>query len=357
MKKTALQNSIALHRIVAWIAMLFLLLPLSGCTARYELHQIEYFDVFDTRVTFSGYAKSEAEFETYASIIHDELFRLHRLFDIYHNYEGIANLKTINDNAGIESVAVDASIIDLLETGVQAYELSQGTVNIAMGAVLSLWHDQREAGRNASATRLPSDTALQEAARHTSLDDLQIDSEKKLVFLRDKEMSLDVGAIAKGFAAQSAIDRAKEAGLSAGILDAGGNVCVVGTPFDGRAHWRIGVQNPKLSSADAQNIFDVLTIDGDASVVTSGSYQRYYTVAGHAYHHIIDPHTLYPAEQVEGVTIIHPSSIMGEILSTAAFILPYESACALVESQHAQAIWIYADGSAKTTANYPGQLQ
>jgi thiamine biosynthesis lipoprotein len=164
-------------------------------------------------------------------------------------------------------------------------------------------------------------------------------------------MRLDVGAIAKGYAVQRAVGRVREAGLISGIINAGGNVAMIGAPLDGRKTWNIGVQAPE--PGNASTLIDVLCLSG-GSVVTSGNYQRYYMSGGKAYHHIIDPDTLRPAENMKSVTIVHPDSTVADILSTAAFIMPTEEARELIARCGAEAIWVADDGAKSAT---PGYLQ
>ena len=324
----------------------FMLLLSSGCDVQIKKYQVEFFDLFDTYISFTAYTNSQEEFDRLSQIVYDELLRLHQLFDIYYDYEGITNLKTINDNAGVSPVQVDASIIDLLELARQAYIDTNGTVNIAMGSVLSIWHSYRS-----EAISVPVMEELQAAALHIAIDNMVIDLERSTVFLMDPQMSLDVGALAKGYAAQCAIDLVKEAGLLAGILDAGGNICVVGKPVNEREYWNIGIQSPRSKPLEEQDVYDVVAIR-DSAVVTSGNYQRFYELDGVLYHHIIDPVTLLPASRVAAVSIIHPDATTADILSTAAFILPQEEAAILVKHMGAEAIWIDNEGSPIFTDGY-----
>ena len=122
------------------------------------------------------------------------------------------------------------------------------------------------------------------------------------------------------------------------LLNLGGNVCALGTRADGKP-WRINVQDPDDASAA------LATVElSDASFVTSGGYQRYYTVDGVNYHHIIDPDTLMPAEYVKAVTVTHADSGLADAFSTALFNLPYEEGRALAEENGVSAVWELLDG-------------
>jgi thiamine biosynthesis lipoprotein len=310
----------------------------------------EFFDTFDTIVSFTAFAKDEAEFEKYLASVRDEMTRLHRLFDIYNDYEGLANIKTVNGAAGGEPVKVSADILDLLETARKAYADTNGAVNITLGPVLSIWHAYRErAIANSADAAVPSLAELISASEHMSPDDIEIDRENSTVRLRYPDTRLDVGAIAKGFAVQRALERAKDAGLESGLINAGGNVAVTGLPLDGRESWSVGVQAP--DDWDASRLLDVLSLTGGA-VVTSGNYQRYFVVGGVRYHHIIAPKTLFPAKGVKSVTVLHSDSGTADVLSTAAFILPYAEARAMIARQGAEAMWVMEDGKVAMTDGY-----
>ena len=312
---------------------------LAGCAAQPaepELKQYTatFLNLFDTVTTIVGRAEDEAAFQAQAQAIHDDLLIYHRLFDIYEEYDGIANLKTINDHAGVSPVQVDGAIIDLLKDCRAYAEATGDTVNAAMGAVLALWHDARSAGIDDPANAyLPDTEALSAAAQHCDFGDVIIDEDASTVFLADPEMRLDVGAIAKGWSVQRAAEHAPE-GL---LISVGGNVCATG-PKAENIPWVIGVQDP-----DSQDYLHTIYLE-KGSVVTSGDYQRGYSVEDAYYHHIIDPSTLFPAKQWRAVTVVCEDSGLADALSTALFILPMEDGLSLLERYQAHALWVDAEG-------------
>ena len=307
----------------------------------------QIFDTFDTLVTFTAFAENEAEFDRYRQIVQGEMSRLHRLFDIYHDYENLINVKSLNDAAGTTALPVAPAVVELLEYAKEAYEETGGAVNVALGPVLEIWHDHR--GRALSGdVSVPSPEDLRAAATYISPHDIIIDHDRSTVLLRHQGMRLDVGAIGKGYAVQKTIERLQEAGLKSGLINAGGNVVVTGPPLDGRDAWNIGIHAPV---DDMNTLTDVLSLSA-GSVVTSGNDQRYYTAAGKRYHHIIDPQTLYPTERVKSVSILHPDSAIADILSTAAFIMPQAEAEKLIARKEAEAFWVLPDDSEIITAGY-----
>ena len=122
----------------------------TGASTEKTKYTATFLDIFDTRTEIVGYAYTEDEFSEQAALIKERLVFYNNLYDIYNDYEGVNNIKTINDNAGKEPVKVDQEIIDLLKFSKDMYELTDGKTNIAMGAVLSIWHDYREYGTNNS---------------------------------------------------------------------------------------------------------------------------------------------------------------------------------------------------------------
>ena len=302
-----------------------------GGQKRYEA---SFLTLFDTVTTMVGYADSQETFTAQAQQIHDELLEYHQLYDIYNDYDGMNNLKTVNDNAGIAPVEVDARILDMLEFSKELYEETGGRVNVTMGGVLSLWHDAREAGIEDPANAyLPDQDALEEAARHADWSNVVIDEEAGTVYLADPDMSLDVGAIAKGYA----VERVCETAPAGMLISVGGNVRATGPKPDG-SPWVVGIENP-----DGGDFLHTLYVE-DSSVVTSGDYQRYYLVDGQRYHHIIDPDTLYPATRWRSVSILCADSGIADSLSTALFTLSQEDGQKLLDAFDAEALWMTQDG-------------
>jgi len=338
--------------------LLLALLLLAGCslppatppTPPQQRYQASFLTLFDTVTTVIGYADSEEDFRAQTQEIHDRLLEYHQLFDIYESYDGISNLKTVNDNAGIAPVEVDERIISLLTACREIYDKTGGQVNVAMGSVLQLWHDARTlAIDDPERAALPDETALHSAAEHTGFDTVVIDEAASTVFLADSAQSLDVGAIAKGWALEQVCKTLPE-GL---LISVGGNVRATGPrPTDG-SPWIVGVQSP---DGEANDYLHTVYNSG-GSAVSSGDYQRYFTVDGQRYHHIIDPDTLYPASYWRAVTILCTDSGLADALSTALFTLPLEEGKALAESCGAEAMWMAADGTLHYTPGYEAQIR
>jgi len=334
-----------MRRILGFFLAMSLLL--CGCTTlepQEKQYTATFLDLFDTVTTVVGFAESEEAFREQAQKIHDELLAYHRLFDIYNDYEGISNLKTINDRAGVSSVTVDGAIIELLLDCRNYCNITGGRVNAAMGGVLKLWHDAREDGiRDPINASLPDMDALREAAAHMDFESIVIDEAASTVYISDAKTRLDVGAIAKGWATQKVAETVPEGML----ISVGGNVCATGPKKTDGTPWIIGIQNPDGSG---DNVHTVYVTGG--SVVTSGDYQRTFAVNGEEYHHIIDPGTMMPANLWRSVTIVCADSGLADALSTALFLLPLEEGKALAEKCGAEAFWIAVDGTEYMTEGF-----
>ena len=322
------------------------LLLLSGCGTGMQRYEATYWDVFDTVTTVTGYAAGQAEFDAAAREIHDALLEYHRLYNIYESYDGLRNLKTVNDQAGIGPVPVDTRILSLLQFAQTAWTETGGRVNAAMGSVLALWHDAREqALEDPDRAALPDRSALEEAALHTDLSALELDLEAGTAFLTDPDMALDVGALAKGYA----VEQVAAAAPDHFLISVGGNVCATGPKPDGTP-WTVAVENP-----DGGDFLKLLYAE-DRSVVTSGDYQRYFELDGVRYHHIIDPDTLEPAAYWRSVTVVAESSAAADCLSTALFTLPQAEGQRLLDQWGAEALWIGRDGAQVMSPGFSAYL-
>ncbi len=324
---------------------------LSACAAKpqkikYSAYSMDY---FDTVITVIGYENTKEEFDAVADEVLNLFGEYHRLYSIYHRFDGMENLCTINDVVDGEhrTVTVDRRIIDMLMYAKEMYDATDGIVNVAMGSVLSLWHNYREIGMdNPAQASLPPMEKLKSAAEHTDISKMVIDEENCTVTLLDPLMKLDVGAIAKGYAVECVARYMEEKGISGYVLNVGGNIRAIGGKPDGEK-WTVGIEDPLGGDS-----LEYLQLEGK-SVVTSGSYQRYYYVDGKSYHHIIHPDTLMPAEGYLSVSIICDNSGFGDAMSTALFCLPKEKGVELIEAvPGTEAMWVAEDGTKTVSSGW-----
>lgn len=322
----------------------------AGIRKKQKPFDVQYLTYFDTVTSITIYADDEEQFDEWEQLVHSELERYHQLYDIYHSYEGVNNIKLINDHAGMSPVEVPEDILDLLEFSLKEYDLTGGGVHVGMGSVLSIWHDYREMALGESKfPMVPSMTELESAAKHMDIHDIHLDRQAGTVYLEDPEMRLDVGAVAKGYTAQRLADTLREAGVTNALLSLGGNVVTIGSRGDGKP-WRVGIQNP---DPGAENPYVQVVDLTDMCLVTSGTYQRFYEVGGTRYHHIINPELLMPWNEYQSVTILSPDSGEADALSTAVFNMKPEEGLALIESlDKTEALWILPDGSRMESSGF-----
>ena len=312
----------------------------AGCSVPRQRFSAINIDCFDTVTQVIAYTETESDFKQLENRIFNMLERYHQLFDAYNTYEGVNNIKTINDSAGKSPVEVDPDLFEMLEFSKKAYTVTKGKTNIAMGSVLYLWHEHRTYSLENPETSIPEMSKLVEKNEHTNIENLVLDKENMTVFLSDPEMRLDVGAVAKGYAADKIAGYLRGLGYDSVAISLGGNVITIGKRDDGN-EWSIGIQDPFDENGTVLS-----TKLLDTSLVTSGDYQRYYYHEGKKYHHIIDPDTLMPAEYFSSVSIVCPSSALADALSTALFCMPYEEGLAIIESlENTEALWLTPDGT------------
>lgn len=343
-----------MKKIIAFIGILALCLSLSGCKKGPQRYTEYSFDYFDTVTTVLGYAESKEEFDGVYQEIKALLGEYHRLYNIYERYEGLNNLCTVNEvrNGTHKTVEVDPKIVDLLLYAKEVYQQTQGKVNVAMGSVLSIWHDYRKEGMSdPAAARLPSMAELKKASAHVDIDDVVIDEEKNTVYLADPELKLDVGALAKGYACEMVARELEAKGISGYFLNLGGNLRAVGPKPDGGL-WTAGIENPDRE--DTENPYIATLSLKDQALVTSGNYQRFYTVDGKNYHHIIDGETLMPGDRYRSVSVLSAHSGQADGLSTALFLMELEEGRQMVEAlSGVEALWVLPDGTIQYSSGFP----
>jgi thiamine biosynthesis lipoprotein len=242
------------------------------------------------------------------------------------------DLDLINLNAGLRPAAVPGELLDVLEQARRYAELSGGAFDPTIGPLVRLW------GIGGESPRIPGAAEIEKALDLVDWRDLVIDRAAGTAFLRRRGQSLDLGAIAKGYAADQAaviLGRDRPA-----IIDLGGNILALGER-QGRENWRIGVQDPL---EDRGNYLGVLGVK-NKSVVTSGNYERYFEEGGLRYHHILSTDDGYPVRNgLLSVTIVADRSIDADALSTVCFALGPEEGLALVEAlPNTEAVFVRED--------------
>lgn len=340
------------------------LMVLSGCNPS-ESNSLKRYDQstfeagFDTVVRMIAYTETKDEFDAYFDQLTNDFFALNQLFDKYTAYEGINNIYTINQQAGVSPVKVDPVLIDLLTMSKYWYDNGNQLLDITFGSVLSVWHDYREAGQldnsDGKGGAVPNLEELELAKECTGWEFVEIDEEMNTVFITDACASIDVGATAKGYATEFVARKLEEKGLDHALISAGGNVRSINDKPDGTS-WGVGIELPEMFTEQSA---DTLKVPFSTSIVTSGDYQRYFEgIDGKTYHHLISPKTLFPETYFHSVSIITNDSGIADALSTILFLMPYDEGKDYVEQLQQQypdqligAFWIFQQDTQQPTGD------
>lgn len=232
-----------------------------------------------------------------------------------------SDVARINSMAGIEPVHVAADTFAVIKKGLEVSALGDGFFDITIGPVVSLW------GIGTDSPRVPSPSELKKALSKVDYRNVDIDEEKLTVFLKNTGMSIDLGAIAKGWAADRIQSFLSSSGIERGIINLGGNVMVLGKK-NNSTDWHVGIQNPE----DTRGSYIGIISAESCSVVTSGKYERYFIVDGYKYHHIFNPYTGYPVDNdLISVTIVAKESLTADAYSTLGFSLGLDKGLKLVD--------------------------
>ena len=226
----------------------------------------------------------------------------------------VSEVSRINSQAGLDPVEITGDTLSVLETSLQVARFTGGAFDPTIGPLVDLWEASRERDR------LPSQTELQAALSSVDFNQLILDPDGFTAFLADPDMTLDLGGSAKGHVVDVAANALREQGITRAFIDAGGDIAVLGRR-DRRNPWRIGIADPLNPS----QVLGIVQVE-DETIVTSGTYQRFSDIEGRLYHHIVSPIDGFPTEGILSATVIAPSALLGDALSTALMVLgPQES--------------------------------
>ncbi len=279
--------------------------------------------MMDTLITIKVYGKEETKLRKAVEEAYNEMQRIADMSDRFPE-EGTTACKTsdicrINAQAGKNPVKVHKEVIEMLMLCMKGYKLSKGGFDATIGPLTMLW------GFGSEDAVVPSSDKVKLKLPDVGSNLLHIDEKKQDVFLDKVGMKLDLGSVAKGYAAERAAQILQKNGIKKGLIDAGGNIRVIGSNSQNRP-WQIGIKDPRKKDA----LIAILSLK-DESAVTSGDYYRYFEADGKRWHHIIDPRTGYPANKNISVTVIAKDAGMADILSTAFFVMNPEEAIKTAE--------------------------
>ena len=228
----------------------------------------------------------------------------------------------LNENAGTSPVKLSDTSFEIIEKALYYSKLSTGGYDLTVGPLVKLWNI------GLPEAKVPTQEEIDEVIKNIDYTKVVLNKDTKEVFLSQKGMLLDLGSIAKGYAADEIVKILKEENINSAIIDLGGNIYALGLK-EGNKNWKIGIQNPFDNRGKIVGSLEV----SNKTVVTSGVYERYIEQDGQTYHHILNPETGYPYEtDIAGVSIIADKSIDGDALSTLVFTKGLEKGLELVEN-------------------------
>jgi Membrane-associated lipoprotein involved in thiamine biosynthesis len=319
--------------------VLALIMTLCSCT-RTTPSRSEF--VLGTYCTVSLYEKGTDK-------LYSEIFsRLASLESVLSANRDDTNIAMINSSSGIAPVIAMPETRIVLREALAFAEETRGLFDPAIGPLVKAWNIGTEEAA------VPGPQELKNALTLVDYRKIHMNDEQGTVFLEDRGMRLDLGAIAKGYAADEVVKILETNRIGRAIIDLGGNVYAFGRKKPGK-DWEIGVRDPETTGGNP-----ILSLSvSNRSVVTSGINERFFEKDGKHYHHILDPRTGYPAETgLLSVTIISSTSMLADALSTSTFLLGLEAGMELIsKTEGVEAIFITTDHTVWTSPGLKGKVR
>jgi thiamine biosynthesis lipoprotein len=318
------------QKIIIVMVLISLAFSISGCQEEKQevinntkISSSEF--LLNTHVTITLYGTED---ETLFSEIFGEIERLEKLLSVH--IEG-SDLDLIKENAGIKPVKVSEDTIKIMEKSIKYSKLTNGLFDITSGPLIDLW------GIGTESERIPSLEEINSAVKLIDYEKIKIDKENTTVFLEEKGMIANLGAIAKGYIADKIEEKLQDLGVKSAIINLGGNVQLIGGKPDGTL-FRIGIQDPDETRGGNIGVYT----GKDVTIVSSGDYERFFIKDGVRYHHILNPKTGYPVEtEIKSVSIITDESFEADALSTSVLLSGWEKGIEMVENlENVEAIFI-----------------
>ncbi len=283
------------------------------------------------------YLYTQVEITTYGKLeqavyqeIWSELDRLDHLLSMRDEKSEIAK---INASAGLNPVKISGEVFNLIKQALD-YSVISNDFDISIGSLVQLW------GIGTENARVPAKAEIEQALSTIDYRNIVLNENKQTVLLKQKNMAIDLGSIAKGYAANLTKQILLKHGIDRAIINFGGNILTIGDKANGTA-WRVGIQTPDEARGSYLGVLKL----NDNSVVTSGNYERFFEKNGKRYHHILSTKTGYPVDnELASVSIIASDSMVCDALSTLIFIKGVENGLAIIEAMpDAEAILITKD--------------
>lgn len=246
-----------------------------------------------------------------------EISRIEALFTTFNNE---SQTNTINENAGIKPVKVDAEVFNLIERSIGISKITQGAFDLSYGSIdKSLWNFDK------TMTKLPTADQALRMVHLINYNNIILDQNHKTIFLKEKGMRIGFGGIGKGYAAEMAKNLLIQNKVESGIINASGDLTAWGNQPNEKP-WTIGIANPD----HPQDAFSYLEISGKA-IATSGNYEKFIMIDGKKYSHTIDPKTGLPISGIKSVTVIANNAEFADAMATPIAVMGIPAGLYLVD--------------------------
>jgi len=272
------------------------------------------------------------------------------------NFSPDSELSAISRSAGIKPVHVSRETLDIILKTIEVSKITIGAFDPTIAPVLELW---KFSGRPASPL-LPQDDLIKDALKLVDYKKIKTNTGESELYLEEKDMELDLGGIAKGYAADKAIEAIKLKGIKAALVAISGDIRGYGLNTTGKP-WKVGIQDPRPENPDAEkpweDIFASISLKNRA-ISTAGDYQRFFLRDGKRYHHIIDPKTGYPSESgLISVSVIAPEGYIADGIDTAILILGAEKGMKLLEEMGIDGVLVDSNKRVLITKNLKDNIE
>ncbi len=261
--------------------------------------------LMDTIVTVTVVSSSAEDADRAMNRVFQELKQMESLLNFFST---TSEISVINNAAGKHPVRVSDTTYNLLSLAREISEKTEGNFDITVGVISHLYDFLKKSH--------PSDSDINRLLPLVGYKKMELNSDKKDVFLQLKGMMIDPGGITKGYAADRAVEILKAEGIKAALVAVAGDIRGYGLKPDGKG-WIVGIKDPRDSSEEG--VFAILELR-DMAISTSGDYQRFFIENGTLYHHIIDPKTGKPAKGLISVSVVGPKAAYTDALATALFV-------------------------------------
>lgn len=326
------------------ILVLFLLL-ITGCGTPAPTSQHASRLLMGTLITITVWAEPGNKTAEAMRAAFAEMARIEALMS---SHRGDSAVSVINQGPRGNWLPLNPEVAQVVEEGLRVQARSAGAFDPGLWPLSRLWGFSRDPPATTPPAAGEIAAWLQERRQGESIT-IRDTATGRQIRLPNAAAGLDLGGIAKGYAVDRALETLTQQGVANAIVNAGGNLGLIGSKGD--QPWRLGIQNPR----DENSVAAELSLRGPMALVTSGDYERFFIHEGQRYHHILDPQRGEPsAAGLMSVTILHPSTMTADALSTAVFVLGRAKGLALVEQEKAEALLVLTDGSPVATPGFPG---